>query len=60
MPAPTYEPDTYYHAKLKRPVKLGLLKLLPSQRHKIKGSVITQIIAEYGGETVYDIVAVTE
>lgn len=54
----TYEPDTFYHAKLSRPVRVGMVKLLPSQRHKLKGSAITEIIAEYGEGVVYDIVAV--
>lgn len=53
--APAYEPETYYKVAIRQPIKVGMATLYPSQRHKIKGKVLTRLIEEYGSEKFYDI-----
>lgn len=43
---PAYEPEALYSVKLKRPVEVGSVRLLPRDRHTIKGRLLDGIPAD--------------
>lgn len=48
----TYDDETRYRVTLTRPVKLGSVKLLPRDRHRILGDALNQIVATEGADAI--------
>ena len=56
----TLQPDTIYALRLTRPVWVGPVLLRPRGKVRLKGSILSQIITDYGAEAVTDVTSTSE
>ena len=56
LPDPIY-PEARYRVELARPVKVGIVKMLPRDAHEMTGAFLARLIAEHGGDVVRSAIA---
>lgn len=52
------EPMTRYRVEIKRPVKVGVLKMLPRDAHDMTGAFLQKLITEHGADAIRSATAI--